>query len=638
MKAECRTQSAARRAVPASNGGREPGERRLLSGGRILRLRAALRRTEEALDVRRQLLRAGARPAFCVRGRCSGLSLIEILIALFIFLFGVLGVLSLFPVAMSTAGRSIGETRATVLARSALAQVKFDCTMPYEVGRTDPATPSTNNTLVRESSSASLDDYYVTVVGGLGRGQSRRITGNAGRTLNVAPDWTVVPEMGAGYVITRLGLPDVPLPGAPFGAGLNRSLVFWGKGTRAEEFYPGIPSTHDIVLDATNDPWQSGSNPVEPFTGFPAVTNAVISADGTTITSADFAGRIGTSNQFCNYQVRAWTSPPNARLQVRRITGNPAGNQLTVTPAFGAPLAGSTPERLEIGWSNAGQWTAADTPASASPTAYIVITNGRPSGRVYAVSESGTAFVKEDFSAGTVSGANLGGPNSTTVNVSPPGWTYDANKKYVFKLRRASSTVTPPPGDLEENNLHIRRIENYNAGVVTVSPAWPWSNTPAGTHAYEIVPLHRIVLSAADFDRHQVKTAESGGRYALQDATSFTLIGPGRTVTPGVVNPPLVTFLPQGDIGALPGVPARLNRLNEVSNPWRVIPDTFGIAGNPATYGSEHSCVAVFSDGGGEPADPVRVDVFVYRNFNGTKDLSDNQKPVGFATGYIERP
>ena len=78
-----------------------------------------------------------------------------------------------------------------------------------------------------------------------------------------------------------------------------------------------------------------------------------------------------------------------------------------------------------------------------------------------------------------------------------------------------------------------------------------------------------------------------------------------------------------------------VNVFNRVGSAWRIAPDTFG---NSASYGSEYSCVAIFSDSGADTQDGVRVDVFVYRNFNPSKELSDNQKPVGYVSGYIERP
>ena len=64
----------------------------------------------------------------------AALTLIEILIAMFIFLIGILGILAVFPVAMNSAGRAIGETRTNVLAQTVLAQVSADWKCPYYTG------------------------------------------------------------------------------------------------------------------------------------------------------------------------------------------------------------------------------------------------------------------------------------------------------------------------------------------------------------------------------------------------------------------------------------------------------------------------------------------------------------------------
>ena len=57
-----------------------------------------------------------------------------------------------------------------------------------------------------------------------------------------------------------------------------------------------------------------------------------------------------------------------------------------------------------------------------------------------------------------------------------------------------------------------------------------------------------------------------------------------------------------------------------------------------AFTGSEYSYGVVFSDSGTDPSLPVRVDVFVWRNFDINKDFVENQKPVGHMAGYIMRP
>jgi hypothetical protein len=199
--------------------------------------------------------------ALCTRRRsASALSLVEILIALFVFLVGSLGVLAVFPVVMNNAGRVIGETRGNMLSQSAVAQLTADCRVNFELPGTGsplavaPATATTTptTTLVRLPSTAypavptapaPRPGYFVTLLDGPGRGQSRFIvsdSGGWGSTITVAPAWTPVQTTdnttptpntaiwaGPGtlatqtasnpyfpnehYSISRMGLPERPL-------------------------------------------------------------------------------------------------------------------------------------------------------------------------------------------------------------------------------------------------------------------------------------------------------------------------------------------------------------------------------------------------------------------------------------------
>ena len=140
--------------------------------------------------------------------RRGGLTLIEILIAMFIFLVGCLGVLSVFPVAMNNAGRVLGETRGNILAQSVVAQITADCRVNFELPATGPAaavTPQLPLAPVTALTRAprrrlslhtpSIKRYFVTLLDGPGRGQSRFITNDPGTgagTITVAPAWTPV--------------------------------------------------------------------------------------------------------------------------------------------------------------------------------------------------------------------------------------------------------------------------------------------------------------------------------------------------------------------------------------------------------------------------------------------------------------
>lgn len=142
--------------------------------------------------------------------RQSGFSLVEILIALFVFLVGVLGVLSIFPVAMNSASRSTGEVRATILSQNAIAQMMADCQADYEK---DVCSDAGNDHQLVRLGGADRVGFFVTLTSGSGKGQSRLIceeaynSGTGKRTMSVVPDWTTAPAAGDGYVVTRLGLP-----------------------------------------------------------------------------------------------------------------------------------------------------------------------------------------------------------------------------------------------------------------------------------------------------------------------------------------------------------------------------------------------------------------------------------------------
>ena len=183
--------------------------------------------------------------ALCTRRRRpAALTLIEILIAMFIFLVGCLGVLSVFPVAINNAGRVLGETRGNILAQSVVSQITADCRVNFELPTSGvaQAAVSTPNTLARQTATTGFKtDYFVTLLDGPGRGQSRFITSDSsGTTMNIWPPWTPVsvynnatppvllgtwiapgtllscfPLLSEHYSITRMGLPERPLlPGS----------------------------------------------------------------------------------------------------------------------------------------------------------------------------------------------------------------------------------------------------------------------------------------------------------------------------------------------------------------------------------------------------------------------------------------
>ncbi|MGO8704581.1 MAG: prepilin-type N-terminal cleavage/methylation domain-containing protein, partial [Candidatus Brocadiia bacterium] len=225
--------------------------------------------------------------ALCTRRRRpAALTLIEILIAMFIFLVGCLGVLSVFPVAGNNAGRVLGETRGNMLAASVVSQISADCRVNFELPTTGSAAAVTpqvplapvTSSLTREPvadyplptpAPSIKTGYFVTLLDGPGRGQSRFITndpGNWSTTITVAPAWTPVPIAvmsgnppvltqilpnwtGPGslatqvagapyfpnehYTITRMGLPERPL--------LAGDLILQGQQTTLNPQPPQPP-------------------------------------------------------------------------------------------------------------------------------------------------------------------------------------------------------------------------------------------------------------------------------------------------------------------------------------------------------------------------------------------------------------
>jgi Tfp pilus assembly protein PilV len=152
------------------------------------------------------------------------MTLTEILIALFVFLMGILGVLSLFPVAMRTASNAMGAVRGNSLSASMLAQIQADAHAVFYEGdgevdneTVNTAAATTTTTLVANSTPGwTVDDwqgYFVTItdsVNGAGKYQSRLITTNTDDTLTVSPAWDIIPQDLDTFVITRLGLPSMP--------------------------------------------------------------------------------------------------------------------------------------------------------------------------------------------------------------------------------------------------------------------------------------------------------------------------------------------------------------------------------------------------------------------------------------------
>jgi hypothetical protein len=283
------------------------------------------------------------------------LTLIEILIALFIFMVGSLGVLSVFPVAANNAGRVMGETRGNMIAQSAMAQITADSRVNFELPATGSAeavtptpAPPNNLSFVRLPSTsypastpspAPKNGYFVTLLDGPGRGQSRFITADAGGWGTalavppaVTPPWTPVVVTdnktpanqvtwtGPGsfgipngalpyfpiehYSITRMGLPERPL--------VAGEQILQGWPGSPGPYYVGSPYTGLSANIAATWPVSGNANYGYGTFGLNrdlAVRSFVSNESGTAFANGFYAGIANPSNvQYTAIQVDAFAT------------------------------------------------------------------------------------------------------------------------------------------------------------------------------------------------------------------------------------------------------------------------------------------------------------------------------------------
>ncbi len=252
----------------------------------------------------------------------AALTLIEILIALFIFMVGCLGVLSIFPVAMNNAGRVMGETRGNILAQSVMAQLTADCRVNFELPATGSAaavtvsaSPNPNYSFLQRQPGPPppplinppatypnpptppplpKTGYFVTLLDGPGRGQSRLVIADQstlanpqwGTAMTVAPAWTPVfvtdnatptPNTatwwGPGslptptgspyfpnehYSITRMGMPERPLTAGEQILQGGKTYSLAPPVPTTPYFVAPAPTVPPTVPPATLQPWPTG--------------------------------------------------------------------------------------------------------------------------------------------------------------------------------------------------------------------------------------------------------------------------------------------------------------------------------------------------------------------------------------------
>jgi len=629
--------------------------------------------------------------AFAIRRRsAAGLSLVEILIALFVFLIGILGILAMFPVAMDSAGRAIGEVRANVLAQAALAQLTSDCRLPYETGGVDAtAPPSPQEELKRAKSTTDWSGYYVTVRIDVpdpdpDTWQCRLITGidSTDETiLKVYPPWTsfsvgawtwTAPTPNDQYVITRLGLPDPPDRRFPTTkpAYFREGFVRMFKAGTTDTFHAGVatgPAADDLIapIDSAYDP--DGAGPLQAWDSDYAWS----------LTSGDTAAGGGT-----DYLDRTISTPlpvnwyANCRLA---LTENAGAGQLRWISADKDVTA--TEHRLYVtpDW-DTGQEPDGTTQYAILPPYYLLITSGRAAGRLYVI----TADKVDDTNGHeiTCAGANFaddgvtqayGGGDPTDPNnflrVRATQFAILGNSKSVrtiLPLQTPRSTFSGTatggsPSSLIDSGQswpehmfqywrvrltngtgagQLRQITDNTADTLNVSPNWTVDPT-FGTR-YEILPPDPFT-----------GTATAGGSNTLEDSTQvwpkdllrhcriLLVDGTGRAQIRQITANTNVQLTVKPDWTTPPSTDTEyaITALNTFG-----IPTALQTAADVYLYGgleqetSAYSVACVFTDDPSLRPDQVRVDVFVFRNFDQNQDLPSNRRAVGFVTGFIERP
>ena len=657
-----------------------------------------------------------------IRNPQSALTLIEILIALFIFLIGILGVLSMFPVAMNTASQTMGQTRGTILARSVLAQITADCKAAYEEGtaKENFTSGAKARELVPVRELGHTDDrvgYFVTLTSGPGKGQTRRIVEDDLTTLTVAPAWDKVEHKdsdgnwidwkGPGdtdstndkYIITRLGLPGLPRGTVADGASTDDKLELsmdveddqWNgfyiqivSGEEAEGEIRLITDTAetDSKLTLSQD-WVSGGEPKEgdrfaitrtcPKTRCIGTISSVITTSPDALTANGSPAWADDQWNGCYVEIRSGV----AEGEVRLITDTSAGNRLDISPDWdtGPPTPPTPPS----------------PPASGDSFAVINAATRFGVVRAFTGSDSfraGTAGNKEDVAPLVWPENNFWQDNANTLfESSPSGDGSDGGDDDKISDSGATWTDNEFVGKLvmitEDTNSHdfkitnrARLIRKNTATELTVYPDWTplpsawahgsdWSNVKykiAGSVGYFLVitsgraagrvfPItdhtrdaangDEITCSGVNFREIGVREAMRANQYKLRNATGFMIIG-GK----GCLSSLMIRPVPHG------------SDATKSTGEYEYLFNTFGLprtsepqAGDDFVLdeisdsgkyridmNSEYSVIAVFSDTGALPDEPVRVDVFVFRNFDSAKSLAENRKPVAHVTGYVGRP
>ncbi len=468
---------------------------------------------------------------FAPRRAERAFSLIEVLIAMFVFLVGVLGVLSIFPVAMSSAGRSTGEVRSTILAQDVVAQMNADSQAAYERG---VCVDNGGNVfqLKRQVAGADRSGQFVTLTSGLGKWQSRLICQDSGTIMQVVPNWDSTggwsaPVAGDTYVVTRIGLP-LP-PATPFGlrSGYVRDIggdtIYAGKANVSS---PSNPQVDALAVGncaptpaALGDTVANGGG-TDHIKGFSVTWGVDVFRGKLLLITKD-------SDQY---------GP--AVGQVRWITSN-STDTLQIYPSLA----------LQPDWTKDVRFEIHDTFGY-----FLVITSGRASGRVFPIT---------GYSSDAANGDHItcGGVSFSSLNVKGArrGTTYPLSGADSFAIIGGSSTLLTA--------FPVIQI----VGVPGLNDDW-----------------RNYVFNS--FGRPNIAERQKRG--------------------PGQVG---------GDV-------YKRNNLEKEASDFGVV----------AILSPEDRLDLSSADKRNEA--PVRADVFIFRNYDSAKFPQDNQRALGYMTGYIGRP
>jgi len=582
--------------------------------------------------------------ALCTRRRsASALTLIEILIAMFIFLVGGLGILSLFPVAMNNAGRVLGETRGNIIAQSVVAQITGDCKCPYFSGTVATVTAGTL-TFSGTLPPMVKPGYFVTITSGSDEGQSRIIWQINGNVLSVCPDWSPLPQpaptppatapIADSFIITPLAMPWYPVYQVDQSGTVSGLFSVSGNAITAN------PSTGNVWRASQWD----GYSVIFTSGNCKGISRSILGTTATTLTlggtaldtssagiqSGDFFAIVdmnarsgyvravatssgGTTNDSIDAGALDPTDPSGQ--YVTALSWNP--NTLWYKPsAFSGSATGGSSSMLVS--SNAG-WTATapGTTSDFRGCLAVIVNDGNNS--AFKIANQVRLIT-----------SNL----TDTLNVFP-NWTLPSDWNNTTDWAHVQFIIREQPDNYfllitsGQSTGRIFRITGFTSTDPTSQPD-KYGNRPS-----------LITCAGVDFGSFGVKQAYNPGAaspndYVARNASTFQIVGVN-----GYPSSAYPAYSAPIDAAHLPyPYPYQLNAFGYPGTAdLQTRNDTFiQTTSGQETQTSDYSYTCIFSGNGAQPTGSVRADVLIFRNYDSAKPVPNNHKPVGYMSGYIKRP